>query len=141
MTPTELARLASAAYGQQWQSALSRDMRINLRSIQRWASDGIPKVETANGIRAFLVARARTKIDPPPAGATADQRDDWAFDECEPHIAALISAGTAAGLHEAEILAALLSIVTGRMADGAGIPAAIETLRQVIEGLKALRDT
>ncbi|WP_375455633.1 hypothetical protein [uncultured Methylobacterium sp.] len=141
MTASDLASLASAAYGPQWQSALSREMRIALRTVQRWAADGIPKAATAAGIRAFLTDRARIKLAGPVSGADGDARDDAAFAECEPVVAALIGAGEDAGFHEAEILAAVLSIVIGRMADGAGIPATVSTLRQVIDGLKEQRDS
>ena len=141
MTAADLASLASAAYGPQWQSTLSRDMRVALRTVQRWAADGIPKATTAAGVRAFLADRARIKLTGPAAGADDDARDDLAFAECEPVVAALIGAGEDAEFHEAEILAAVLSIVIGRMADGAGIPATISTLRQAIDGLKAQGDT
>jgi len=139
MSPSDLASLAAAAYGPQWQSALAREMKIALRTVQRWAADGIPKAATAAGVRAFLVDRARIKITGPAADADDEARDDLAFAECEPVIAALLGSGQDAGFHEAEILAAILSIAVGRMADGAGIPATIETLKQAIAGLKDLR--
>ena len=139
MTASELASLATAAYGAQWQSALAREMRIALRTVQRWAADGIPKDATASAVRVFLVGRARIKVAKPAAGADDDARDDLAFAECQPVIAALIGAGQDAGFHEAEILTAVLSITTGRMADGAGIPATVETLKQAIAGLKDLQ--
>jgi hypothetical protein len=141
MDAAELASLATAAYGTQWQSAFAREMQIALRTVQRWAADGIPKVATAAGVRAFLTERARLKIAGPAAGADDDARDDLAFAECEPVIAALIGAGQDAGFHEAEILAAILSITVGRMAGGAGIAATIEALKQAITGLKEMRDT
>jgi len=38
MTPSTLAQVGQALYGQQWQSALARDLGVNDRTMRRWAS-------------------------------------------------------------------------------------------------------
>jgi len=61
MNADEFAARASRVYGPQWQTALANDLRnahgaaINLRTIQRWAADGVPNVRS-NWLRGHLQA-------------------------------------------------------------------------------------
>lgn len=57
LTATELEELASKAFGPNWQSALARDRGVAVRTVQRWAKDGIAKPETAEAIHAYLTTR------------------------------------------------------------------------------------
>lgn len=36
MTPTDLERRATALYGETWQSALARRVRVEARTVRRW---------------------------------------------------------------------------------------------------------
>lgn len=36
MTPADLERRASALYGREWQTALSRRIRVEPRTVRRW---------------------------------------------------------------------------------------------------------
>lgn len=36
MTPTDLDHRATALYGERWQSALARRVRVDARSMRRW---------------------------------------------------------------------------------------------------------
>lgn len=38
MTPADLARLASAVYGPDWQTRLAEDAGVNPRTVRRWAA-------------------------------------------------------------------------------------------------------
>lgn len=135
LTPTDLASLATAVYGSQWQSPLSRDLPASLRQVQRWARDGVEKPTTAQAVRAFLEERRRVSMPPPTT--TGDDRDDEARDVLEPKLAALVSVAADAGWHEAELLAAMLSYAIDRMIDGAGAPAAAEVLKAALAQAKA----
>lgn len=42
MTPDQLSHIATIIYGERWQSALARDLEINIRTVQRWAQGGAP---------------------------------------------------------------------------------------------------
>ena len=33
-----LARIGVALYGERWQSAIARDLEVNIRTVQRWAA-------------------------------------------------------------------------------------------------------
>lgn len=63
LTAYELEDLASRAFGPGWQSALARDRGVAIRTVQRWAKDGITKPETAQAILDYL--RTRTVISLP----------------------------------------------------------------------------
>lgn len=52
MTPELLTECGRTLYGQQWQTALARDLGVNDRNIRRWAA-GIHPVPA--GLRADLV--------------------------------------------------------------------------------------
>jgi len=140
VTPSTLHSIASAVYGARWQSRLSRDMGVALRTVQRWARDGIEKTATAEGVRRFLEERRVARLAPPPAGATdRDDRDDACRDAIEPPITALLAAARDVGWHEGEVLVAILAASVDRMREAAGTPVTIETLRAAIEALKRAR--
>lgn len=142
MTPSDLQSLAASVYGARWQSQLGRDMGIALRTVQRWARDGIDKTATAEGVRRFLEERRIARIAAPPDGTTdADDRDDACRDAIEPAIQSVLAAAGDIGWHRAEAQAAALGSILDDMASCDGIPATIETLRGVISDLKARRDT
>ncbi len=82
-------RLAESAYGHMWQSALARDMDLNVRTVQRWAVDGIPKDATADRVRAFIGERRRQ------AGP---------LDTVGPRVEAIVEAYVAAGHDRAAVL-------------------------------------
>ncbi|UOK73031.1 hypothetical protein [Ancylobacter polymorphus] len=135
LTPGDLASLASAAYGPRWQSPFARDFCVPLRTVQRWARDGIGKPSTANAARSFLIERARLRIEPPPP-IGEEERDDHAYDEMRPHIEALVRVGGAAGWHAAEVLAAILAVTVDLMSEGAGEEATARTLDDVLAALR-----
>ncbi len=136
MTPRDLQSMASAVYGARWQSQISRDMGVALRTVQRWARDGIEKTATAEGVRRFLEERRVARMAPPPHGTTADDdRDDACRDAIEPPITALLAAARDVGWHEGEALVAILAASVDRMRESAGTPATIETLRAAIAAL------
>lgn len=142
MTPADIQSIASAVYGARWQSQLSRDMGVALRTVQRWARDGIDKTATAEGVRRFLEERRIARIAPPPAGTTdADDRDDACRDALEPAVTAIVAAARDAGWHEGEAQVAVLASTVDMMRAAAGTPATIQTLRAAVEALKAQRDT
>lgn len=138
MTPAELSALAQRTYGPRWQSALAREMDVAVRTVQRWARDGIDRPATADAVRRFLEERARAIIPAPPEGV---DRDDAAYDMVRPHIEALVRAAEAAGWHPAEVLTAVMCSTADLMREGAGTAAALETVKGVIDTLKSQRDT
>lgn len=95
MPRKELEALAQGAYGQQWQSALARDMDIGVRTVSRWAAAGIGKALTAERVRSFLAERRLTKLVGPGDGLTVE-------DVLGPRIEALLAAAEAAGWDRAE---------------------------------------
>ena len=58
MTAAELNDLARAVFGERWQSALSRELGVPLRTVQRWAAEGIPKKIVADAVW-FAIMKAR----------------------------------------------------------------------------------
>lgn len=134
MTRDELHSLASAVYGARWQSRLSRDMSVALRTVQRWARDGIDRTATAEGARRFLEERRVARVAAPPAGTTdAENRDDDCADALEPAVLATIAAAADVGWSDAEILAAILTIIVHEMRQRAGDHAATATLTEAIQ--------
>lgn len=113
----DLAALATSAFGPEWQSKLARERGIVLRTMQRWARDGIGKPETAVAIRAYLLSRRVIDI-PAPASHADDQRDEQARNIMLGLLGELTKAAGAVGWREAEMLAAL-SATIDRMMDGA----------------------
>lgn len=135
MTPAELAALASAVYGPRWQSAFARDFDTALRTVQRWARDGIEKPATAGAVRRFLTERAALRVSPPPADGYGDADDD-AYDEFRPRIEALVQAGVAAGWHPAEVMTAILAVTADLARAASSDAAVIETLEQAIAQIR-----
>jgi hypothetical protein len=136
MTAAELAALASQCYGQRWQSALARDMNINVRTVQRWAADGIDKPATASNVRRFLTERRVVSIPTPDPTLSEEERDDACYNAMEPPLAALTSAADDQGWHPAEIWVAVLAIACDRLYAMGGRSAAVETVEQAINDLK-----
>ena len=78
MTPALLRACGEALYGQQWQAALSRDLKVSLRTTQRWAAGefGMP-AGIAGELRALLVRRGVDIAELAarlPAGARGSQK-------------------------------------------------------------------
>lgn len=128
LSPDELAALATPVFGSEWQSALARARGVAIRTVQRWAKDGIHKPETAVAIRAYLLSRRVIDL-PPPLSQDDEERDDAAHLVAPVLLDTILDAGAAVGWHDAELLAAMLSAVVDRMIDGAGVPATVETLK------------
>lgn len=63
MRAADLQSLASAVYGSRWQSQLSREMGVALRTVQRWARDGIDKPAKAG--KARIEKRALSELPLP----------------------------------------------------------------------------
>jgi hypothetical protein len=63
MTRDQLTAVGEALYGLRWQSALSRDLNVALRTVQRWDAGerGIPDT-LSDDLRALLEQR-RIDID------------------------------------------------------------------------------
>lgn len=140
MIAAELAALASQCYGQRWQSALARDMDVNVRTVQRWAAGGIEKEATADRVRQFLTERRVVAIPSPDPALSEDERDDACHDALEPVVAALARAADDQGWHPAEVWVAILSIAAERIYAIGGRQAAIETIAETMAGLRRLRD-
>lgn len=137
MTSSELQSLASACYGARWQSALARDMGIALRTVQRWASDGIGKPATAEGVRRFLEERRIARIAAPPEGSTPDEdRDGACHAALQPGVRAMVAAAEDIGWHPAEVLTMALAIIVEEIEDRAGHAAALEIVEQQLDVLK-----
>lgn len=133
MTPAELQSIATSAYGQRWQSQLARDASVPLRTVQRWAADGIHKPQTEQFIRGVILTRRTSFIPSPPAGTTEDDdRDDACHVAIAPSITGLTAAARDAGWSEAEALTAILAATLDLMRQGAGDAAVLETLRATI---------
>lgn len=135
MLPSDLAALASAVYGPRWQSAFARDFDTALRTVQRWARDGIEKPATAGAVRRFLEERAALRVSPPPSDGYSDVDDD-AYDEFRPRIEALVQAGIAAGWDPAEVMTAILAVTIDIMRHYAGPEPTIETLDAALKSLR-----
>lgn len=138
LSASNLSALAQPIYGLRWQSALAREMDVAVRTVQRWARDGIDRPATADAVRRFLEERARAIIPAPPEGV---DRDNAAYDMVRPRIDALVRTAEAAGWHPAEVLTGAICATADLMREGAGAAAAIETVKSVLESLKSQRDT
>jgi hypothetical protein len=137
MTGPELQSIATAVYGARWQSQLSRDMGIALRTVQRWARDGIDKPATSEGVQRFLEERRIARIAAPPGGSTQnDDRDDLCFDAVEPGITALIAAAETIGWARSETLSAIFALIISEIERLAGSATAIEMLGTTITQLR-----
>lgn len=135
MTAADLAALASQCYGQRWQSPLSREMNVNVRTVQRWARDGIEKVATADNVRRFLMDRRVVSIPSPDATLSEAERDDACYDAIEAPLSVLASAADDQGWHPAEIWVAVLAIAADNIYRIAGKSAAAETIQQALDNM------
>lgn len=137
MTPADLQSIAAAVYGARWQSQLSRDMGVGLRTVQRWARDGIDKSATSEWVRRFLEDRRIARLPGPPAGTTPDDdRDAACYEAVAPSVEAIIAAARDVGWGEAETLTAILSIAIDGMIGAAGESATAETLEMAILAIR-----
>ena len=57
MTPADLERRASALYGEDWQTALSRVIRVDARTVRRWKA-GHRAIPEWLGVMLELLERA-----------------------------------------------------------------------------------
>lgn len=137
MTPAELAALASQCYGQRWQSALARDMNVNVRTVQRWAAGGVGSHATADNVRRFLTERRVVSIPGPDASLGEEDREIACYDAMEPSVAALARAADDQGWHPAEVWTAILAIAADRLYAMGGREAALETIEQATSTLRA----
>lgn len=135
MTQNELSALASQCYGKNWQSPLSRDMNINVRTVQRWGAGGIRSQATADNVRRFLSERRVVSLPPPDAGLSEDERDDACYDAMEAPLSALVAAADDQGWHPAEVWVAILAIATDNLYRIGGKAAAMETVQQAIDNM------
>lgn len=64
MTPALLREAGEALYGDQWQSALARDLKVADRTVRRWAAGdfGMPP-GLCNELIALLLDRAEAIAD------------------------------------------------------------------------------
>ena len=139
MTPSELHSLASGCYGSRWQSQLARDMGIALRTVQRWARDGISKPATSEGVRRFLEERRISRIAAPPEGTTPDQDRDVACSAAlRPAVTALVAAAVDVGWHPAEAVTTVLAVAVDEMLRHGTPEEAVETLQHAIDGITSL---
>ena len=54
-----LARIGVALYGERWQSAMARDLEVNIRTVQRWAvGESVPSWAVFAELLALLDERA-----------------------------------------------------------------------------------
>lgn len=136
MTAPELAALASQCYGQRWQSALARDLDVNVRTVQRWAADGIQRQSTADSVRRFLTERRVTTIPGPSSGLSEEERDDACHDALLSPVTALARAADDVGWHPAEVWVAILSIAVEQMIQMAGADATSEMLEQSLASIR-----
>ena len=105
LSATELDKLASAAFGPQWQSALARDRGVSVRTVQRWAQDGIAKPETAEAINAYLTTRTVVSLPLKPDRGRTHPFLNTAMDEL---VEDITQAGVLGGWTEDETQRALL---------------------------------
>ncbi len=66
MTPKQLKKLGKSAYGEHWQTALSRDVKVNPKTVRRWLAGTTPirpiiesAIKTACGRRKDEVSSLR----------------------------------------------------------------------------------
>jgi hypothetical protein len=109
MTPAALAALASSAYGPNWQSPLAREMSVGLRTVQRWARDGIARPATAAAVRRFIEERRTTALPAPPDDPAAD-RTAAARAAVAPSVLATAAAAEAAGWPRDEACEAIAAV-------------------------------
>jgi hypothetical protein len=60
MTPQRLSRIGEALYGPSWRAALAAALKVNERTIRRWAAD---ISEIPPGLGSDLAALCRTHAD------------------------------------------------------------------------------
>lgn len=134
MRSNEFESLAASVYGARWQSQLSRDLGVPLRTVQRWRANGITNTASSEGVRRFLEERRVARIAPPPTGTTAaDDRDEECRNAIEPGVRALIAAALDVGWDRAEVLAAVLAANLDEMRAHAGDDATRSTLQQALD--------
>lgn len=105
LSATELDKLAGAAFGPQWQSALARDRGVSVRTVQRWARDGIAKPETAEAIHAYLTTRTVVSLPFKSERKLSRYILNTAMDDV---VAEITQAGAAGGWTERETQRALM---------------------------------
>lgn len=137
MPAAELAALASQCYGQRWQSALARDMDVNVRTVQRWARDGIDRPATADSVRRFLTERRVIAIPSPDPALPEEERDDACYTAMEPVVSAVAQAADEQGWHPAEVWVAILAVAADNIYRIGGKGAAVETVQQAIDNMAA----
>jgi len=59
MRPDLLERVGNALYGQQWQSALARDLGVSDRTMRRWVAGD---TEPPTGVRDDLIRLAHVRL-------------------------------------------------------------------------------
>ncbi len=112
----EIADLASRVYGPGWQSALARDRGVAIRTVQRWAKDGIAKPETAEAIRAYLQSRTVVSVPAQPSiQASGECNPSQILDQAMCKIAdEIIMSTKAAGWTEEQAQEALRNAIVNR---------------------------
>lgn len=135
----DIHTLAGAIYGPRWQSALAREMRVNVRTVQRWAAD--PDRVEPWVIQWLEARRTRSVAAPPKESAAADDRDDALYCAVAPHVEAMVAAIEAAGWSDGEAVLGPYNVIVDMMLVRAASPAVIETLKQTIQEIKNVRDT
>jgi len=118
---TVLARLGITQVG------LGRLVGVDGRTVRRWIAGD---AEVPGPVAAWLDLYEHFVHVPPPTG-TADV-DAEARAVLRPRLHRLAEAWIRAGRHEAELMAAILSITVDAMIDAAGAEAARETLREAL---------
>ena len=111
LTATQLEELASEAFGPNWQSALARDRCVAVRTVQRWAKDGIAKPETAGAIRAYLLSRTVVSLPAKPDRGPHNEILDTAMSNI---VEDITQAGRAVGWTEQEAHRALQNVINPR---------------------------
>lgn len=142
MTPDEFTTLGSrlftrpgAASDHGWQTRAAQHFQVNDRTVRAWISGRNPVPE---GVAREL--RAMVAILPPPQDTTSeDDRDEAMRAALHPALDRMTGEYERAGWHEAEILAATLDYTVGRMIDGAGTAATVETLEAAARSVRAIK--
>ena len=58
MTDSFIARIGRALYGERWQSAMARELDVNIRTVQRWAAGAEPPMPAYAALLPLLEDRA-----------------------------------------------------------------------------------
>jgi hypothetical protein len=113
-------------------------MNVNLRTVQRWARDGIDRDAMADAVQRFLEARRIATVAAPPRfDGDADGQTEARMIAIAPSVEAILAAAVSAGWRRSDAATAIVAVAISDVRDTAGDDMArmiLDVAREAIEG-------